>query len=220
LFSIGAAIAVLIIWKDARRPQVVRPVLTVLTTIAIALAAVYPVVAARAWSFDFNDWRGVDGAAYVGDWSPGELAAINWLRENADDDDVLLEQVGCQYQPVYWPPDYIPRLSRMSTFTGVPTIVGWGGTEGQWRAGQQEIRDSIGPREDDMQLMYTNPSDGLFDKYGVTYVVVGKYELEGLDTCDKAIPYPNAAESTFPGPGWDEVFNQDGVKILHRAGAN
>jgi uncharacterized membrane protein len=200
----------------------VKPAIGILTVAAVALAAIYPVLSARAWTEEFADWKGVDGAAFVGDWSSGELAAIEWLREHATDEDVVLEQLGCQYQPNAG----VPRLSRVSTFTGVPTIIGWAGTEGQWRTGQAEIKNSLSKREDDVQVMYLDPQSELLDEYGVTYIYVGKYELEAASeistpgSCEKGIAYPNAAEPTFPGPGWDEVFNQDGVKIFRRAQAN
>jgi YYY domain-containing protein len=221
LFSIGASIGVIIAWRYAQGRQFVKPVLASLTVAGIALAGIYPVVSARAWTFEFADWKGVDGAQYVGDWSEGDLAGFEWLREHASDDDVVLEQVGCQYQPVIWPPQFMPRLSRVSTFTGIPTVLGWGGTEGQWRAGQPELRSLIGQRENDIQAMFLDPTSELIDQYGVDYIFVGKYELEGeTNSCPKAIPYPNAAEPTFPGAGWEEVFNQDEVRIYRRLEGN
>jgi YYY domain-containing protein len=218
LFGIAASIAVVAVWRDQRRSQFVRPALTVLTAAAIALAGIYPILSAKAWTNNFADWKGLDGAAFVSDWSPGELAAIEWLRENASDDDVVLEQLGCSYSPNAG----VPRLSRVSTFTGIPTIIGWAGHEGQWRAGQQDLLNILPQREKDVQSMYSDPESDLLNQYGVNYIYVGKYELEGADSqgCAKAIPYPNAADPSFPGAGWDEVFNEDGVRIYHRAAAN
>lgn len=218
LFAIAASIAAVAIWRDQRRPQLVRPVVTIITTIAIALVAIYPVLSARAWTNDFADWKGLDGAAFISDWSPGELAGIEWLRSHASDDDVVLEQLGCSYQPNA----NVPRLSRASTFTGMPTIIGWRGHEGQWRAGQQDLLDILGKRVKDVQTMYADPESDLFDQYGVTYIYVGKFEIEGSGTtdCPEAKAYPNTAEPSFPGAGWDEVFNQDGIRIYHRASAN
>jgi uncharacterized membrane protein len=104
----------------------------------------------------------------------------------------------------------------------MPTVIGWAGHEGQWRAGQQNLLDIIPQREDDVQAMYSDPESDLLDQYDVTYIYVGKYELDHSETsdCAKAIAYPNAADPSFPGAGWDEVFNQDGVRIYHRATAN
>jgi uncharacterized membrane protein len=217
LFAIAGSIAVAYCWRDTRRPQVVRPVLTTLTIAAIAMASVYPILSARAWTEEYADWKGVDGAAFVGNWSAGELGAIEWLREHASDDDVILEQLGCSYAPNSGE----PRLSRVSTFTGIPTIIGWAGHEGQWRVGQPELKSILGQREDDVQAMYLDPSSELIDQYGVDFIVIGKYELEGaIESCPKAIPYPDAGEPTFPGTGWDEVFNQDSVTIYRRSQVN
>jgi uncharacterized membrane protein len=217
LFGIAASVAIVSIWRDQRRPQLVRPAVTILTIAAVSLAAIYPVISAKAWTNDFQEWNGVDGAAFIEDWSPAESAAIEWLRNHATDDDVVLEQLGCSYQPNA----NMPRLSRASTFTGMPTIVGWAGHEGQWRAGQADLLGILGQREDDVQTMFTDPESDLINDYDVTYIYVGKFEMEGAeDTCRKAIPYPNAAEPTFPGPGWEEVFNQDGVRIFHRSQSN
>jgi uncharacterized membrane protein len=80
----------------------------------------------------------------------------------------------------------------------------------------------LGQRENDVQKMFTDPESELYDQYQVTYIYVGKFEQDGVGEgqCAKAIAYPNTKDSSFPGAGWDEVFNQDGIRIYHRAAGN
>ncbi len=47
--------------------------------------------------------------------------------------------------------EYNAGMSRISTWTGLPTVVGWTGHEGQWR-GNYDIQ---GPRVTQIQEIYT-----------------------------------------------------------------
>ena len=56
-----------------------------------------------------------------GELSPDDLAAMHWLYDNAEDDDVIIEAPGCSYQVNGGIP-----TSGLAAMTGVPTIIGWG----------------------------------------------------------------------------------------------
>ena len=56
--------------------------------------------------------------------APGRLEAIAWLNDHAPADAVVLETVGEDYSRV--------GHARISTFTGLPTVLGWPGHELQW----------------------------------------------------------------------------------------
>ena len=75
---------------------------------------------------------------------------------------------------------------RVSALTGLPTLLGWAGHEGQWR-GNYDVQ---GAREPDIATIYNTPDIEealtLLDKYGITYVYVGplersEYDPRGLD---------------------------------------
>ena len=70
---------------------------------------------------------------------------------------------------------------RVSALTGLPTLLGWAGHEGQWR-GSYEIQ---GAREPDIATIYNTldptVAQTLLREYGVTYVYVGPLEQSKYD---------------------------------------
>ncbi|MFH1085808.1 MAG: hypothetical protein V1772_08620, partial [Chloroflexota bacterium] len=64
----------------------------------------------------------------------------------------------------------------VSAHTGIPTLLGWGGHELQWRGNY----DEPGRREPDIAAIYQNTDAArvaeLLRKYGVHYVYVGPLE--------------------------------------------
>ncbi len=78
----------------------------------------------------------------------------------------MLEATGGSYSEYNW----------VSAHSGVPTLLGWGGHELQWRGNY----DEPGRREPDIAAIYQS-SDlsrraALLDVYGVDYVFVGPLE--------------------------------------------
>ena len=106
--------------------------------------------------------------------SEADVAAIRWLNDHAKPGDIVLEAPGCGYTINSELP-----TSRFSTFTGIPTVIGWNGHETQWRGGQPELLNQIVPRAGDVSSMYGDPdpaTNPLFDQYGITLMVVGDLE--------------------------------------------
>ena len=85
--------------------------------------------------------------------------------EPVDRRDVVLESVGDDYSAF--------GHARISTFTGLPTVLGWPGHELQWG-------HDAGTRRADVARMYeetgANEARALLRRYGVRYVVVGRLE--------------------------------------------
>ena len=100
--------------------------------------------------------------------------------------------------------------------TGVPTIIGWGGHESQWRAGQPELLGQIGVRQGDVAAIYADPASPLVDQYDATLLYVGGYERNGAPGCDLAGPYPSVSDPNFPGPAWEPVFTSGDTVIYRR----
>ena len=119
------------------------------------------------------------------------MAAIAWLDDHAPAGAVVLESVG---------PDYSAfGHARISTFTGLPTVLGWPGHERQWA-------HDVGTREQDVERMYRGgaaEARPLLRRYGVRYVVVGP--IERTDHGDAGVAK------------WDElgrrVFDREGTEV-------
>jgi hypothetical protein len=153
-------------------------------TASIGLLVTYPVLSAYRYTEAYGPahWQGLDGAAYIGETSPDELAALRWLSTHASAADVILEAQSCAYQP--W--GAIPT-ARVSAFTGVPTVLGWANHEGQWRAAQPKFMAQMRARDAAIADIYANPSTSLVQTYGITLLYVGLYEREGVGrTCPTA----------------------------------
>ena len=113
-----------------------------------------------------------DSAIYRGEKEEIDLGydmeAIRWLRENVVGSPVVLEAaIPHQYR---WG-------SRVSTYTGLPTVVGW-----IWHQKQQRGLDRhlVDQRQRQVEFIYsTTDSDLAFDlikKYDVEFIYVGQLE--------------------------------------------
>ena len=211
LFAVATALGIIVLWRELRPRAVARPAIAGFVVVAVLAGLAYPTVASYQWTEHFQTWRGLDGMAYLEDSSADELAAIEWLLDNAGPDDVVLEAAGCSYKTVAG----IPH-NRASAFSGVPTVIGWGWHETQWRNGTAEA-DEIGPRQRDVGVLYDEPTAALLDRYGVTFIYVGVVERKETPGCDEAGPYPAVASPSYPGSDWQQVFASGDVAIYRRA---
>ena len=103
---------------------------------------------------------------------PGDAAVVEYLRANAGAGDVVLEEAGDAYT---W-------SSRIASFSGVPTVLGWANHEAGWRGGWERVLE----RSRDIESIYRDP-DGdraraLLQEYHVTWVVVGERERRRYGT--------------------------------------
>ena len=107
----------------------------------------------------------LDGLAFLRRHHPGEYEAIVWLRDEAPRGRIV-EAVGGSYT------DH----GRISSATGLPTVLGWPGHEHQWRGSTREFDG----RETEVEQIYTESDPalvrGLLETYEVRYVYVGARE--------------------------------------------
>ena len=139
----------------------------------------------------------LDGNAYINNSNADEYAAMQWLNQQPLG--VLAEAVGGSYS----------EFARISTRTGMPTVLGWPGHEGQWRGGYAEV----GSRESDIETLYTTDdwqtALTIIQRYKIRYIYVGNTELVkyqvSLDkfTQNLSLVYANNGVSIFEVP--DEV---------------
>ena len=107
----------------------------------------------------------LDGMAYMRGWYPGDYAAINWINEHISGDPTIVEASDGNY---YW-------YSRVSIYTGLPDVLGWGSREYEQRYGAE-----VFPRQSDVQSFWgeSDPTAALsfLRQYHVAYVYVGQLE--------------------------------------------
>lgn len=129
-----------------------------------AVAAVALVIAPFAVPIGYGTGtHTLDGAAWIADEHPGDAEAIAWLRTQ-EGDLTLVEAVEGDY--TYY--------SRVSSFTGIPAVLGMPFHEQMWR----DDWPTIAQRKNDVQAIYEDPSQSLvlMEKYGVTHLYVGDLE--------------------------------------------
>ncbi len=160
---------------------------------------IYPTLSILNKTNNFTNEPTLNGIHWVSQHRPNDYAAIQWLRKNANDTDVVLEAPGAGYAAYQY-------TGRVSALTGLPTLLGWGGHQSQWRGNY----DEPGRREPDIETLYNttdlNQMHRLLDKYDVTYVYVGPLEQER---------YAPSGLAKF-GITLDTVYEHDGVTIYQR----
>ena len=109
-----------------------------------------------------------DASVYVSQSFKEDFDAICWINENIFGQPVMVEAAGDSYS------DY----ERVSTSTGLPTILGWYVHEWLWRSGT----DILNVRKNAVNTIYTSNNAGevqkVIDDYNVSYIYVGKLEHE------------------------------------------
>ena len=95
-----------------------------------------------------------------------ELQIIREIQKIAEHEDILVEAVGGSYT----------EFGRISSASGVPTVIGWTFHQTQWHGSN----DDFTTREEDVRTIYTSGDQAevlrLVRKYDVTLAVVGPRE--------------------------------------------
>lgn len=164
LFSIASAYAFYdIIDKKYRMKKAVLVILSIL----LVLNSLYLFTGTFARTGEWNGNPGLDGMAFLKKADYGEYDAIFWIEKNLNGAPVILEAPGISYKDT----------SRISSFTGLPTVIGWAGHEYVLR----NDWGKISPRIRDVDIIYDtediNEAIVLLRKYNVSYIYVGNVEL-------------------------------------------
>jgi len=167
LLGISSAFAIYYLGPWTKGRHKVPAALWVAGFVPLLLAGLaYPVFATYGKTNGFVGTPTLDGIAHLEMGQGDDLAAIRWLRANVEGAPVILEATGGSY--TYY--------GRVSAYTGLPTLLGWGGHELQWRGNYQEP----GLREPVIETLYTSPdverTRTLLDEYDIEYVYVGELE--------------------------------------------
>lgn len=138
------------------------------TFILIYMVLSYSIFAINSFYGDLRSYKGLDGVSYLKELHPGDYEAINWLNDNLKGQPVVLEAAGDSYT----------NYARISSNTGLPTVIGWPVHEWLWRG----TYDIVSPRIEDVETIYTSKdikrTQELLKKYNVSYVVISQLERD------------------------------------------
>lgn len=137
----------------------------------LAAGLVYPTI--ELWNktegFAPRDGYSLDGKQDFYVYSANELAAADWLAD---------APLGVMAEAVADSGGSYTTYNLVSTFSGMPTVLGWIGHEAQWRGGYEEM----GSRQNDLRELYSTASweraKAVIDQYNIRYIVVGKLERQ------------------------------------------
>lgn len=173
-----------------------RPVVAGISLLLIAVGLVYTVLAVPARAEELGVPWTLDGAAWLRDSYPADAAAIAWLNANVEGAPVIVEAPGDQHRAYVYE-------GRVSALTGLPTILGWGGHQRQWRGNY----DEPAIREADLAALMTTADEDtarqILDRYDVSYVYIGPLERQR---------YPESGLAKF-GTMFPAVYEAQGVTI-------
>lgn len=166
LWSLAAACGTALLLRELRRLWLSAFALGL--SLLTILALTYPLLGLlnRTNGFDPPSGWTLDGAAHIARADPDEAAAIRWLQGAPPGVAAEAASPGGSYT------DY----ARISTHSGLPTVLGWPGHEAQWRGGYQPQ----GTRLSDIETLYTAAdwvsTLQILRQYDIRYVYVGNLE--------------------------------------------
>ena len=155
----------------------------------------------------------LDGMAYMRGWYPGDYNAITWMNTHIQGDPTIVEASNGNYQ---W-------YGRVSIYTGLPAVLGWGSREYEQRYGGE-----VFPRQDDIQQFWATNDPGaavsFLRQYGVKYIYLGAlertcYVTQGNGACVPMDPGAIAKFQTLEANGMiHAVYSNSDVTIYEVTG--
>ncbi|MBN1921552.1 MAG: hypothetical protein JW892_09925 [Anaerolineae bacterium] len=138
----------------------------------------------------------LDGALWLQQRHPDDWDAISWLNTHVEGRPVIVEVPGDRYRAYVYE-------GRVSAFTGLPALLGWGGHQSQWRGNY----DEPALREAAFEMLFTTTDvtqlRSILVQYDVAYIYIGPEERD-----------------RYPGEDWEEfaalfpvVYQNPGVTI-------
>ncbi|WML66830.1 MAG: hypothetical protein METHP_00289 [Methanoregula sp. SKADARSKE-2] len=174
-------------WLAVRIPVLPSKITAVLLVLVIGGLFLLPPVVS------YNSGYGtgtLDGIAYLNETHPGDAAAINYLRTLPGNEQIVEAEGG----------DY-SYCSRVSSFTGIPAIIGMPFHEFMWRSDDTSWFDT---RKADIKAIYEKPEKTipLMKKYNATLLYVGDSEREKYTV-------------NITRTGLEKVYSAQGTDIYH-----
>ena len=162
----------------------------VLTAVVIAILIAFPFVVIAPVSYAPGT---LDGIAYLEMQRPGDANAIGYLR-SIPGGEILVEAENGDYS----------YYSRVSSFTGIPAVVGQPFHEFMWRGNDDGWYSD---RPADIRAIYEQPEKtvSLMKKYHATLLFVGDPERERYNV-------------TLPATGLEKIYSSRGTDIYRLSG--
>jgi YYY domain-containing protein len=163
VLSLAAAYGIIVLFRHLRGAANV--IFSVVFALVLMVGLTYPALSIFEKTNNFKPPFGytLDDFDRVQRETPDEAAAIVWLRSAPDG--VVAEAVGGAYT----------NYARISVYTGLPTVLGWGNHEDQWRDPALQ-----GTRKDDIPTLYTTndwpATQEIINRYNIRYIFVGNLE--------------------------------------------
>jgi len=140
----------------------------ILSCLFIIPVLIYPYFAIKSYYGDLKTYTGIDGTQYLKTRYPDDYAAINWINTNIKGRPVMVEAQGDSYT------DY----ERISSNTGLPTILGWTVHEWLWRGSYEVPAPRIQEVKDIYESRDLNLTKKILKKYNAQYIYVGGLEYQ------------------------------------------
>lgn len=178
-------------WLSSRTwiPPIPSKVSTILTVLTVTLLFALPFYVAPPVSYGSGT---LDGLAYLKTQHAGDAGGVTFLRTLPGKEIIVEAEKG----------DY-SYYSRISSFTGIPAIIGQPFHEFMWRGNDNGWYSS---RPSDIRAIYEEPerSVSLMKKYNATLLYVGQMERERYTV-------------NLPATGLTQVYSAHGTEIYRLA---
>jgi len=175
--------------SSLRIPPVSGRISAVLTIVVVTILFTLPFVVMAPVSYAPGT---LDGLAYLETQHPGDAGAVAYLR-SLSESEILVEAEKGDYS----------YYSRVSSFTGIPSIIGQPFHEFMWRGNDDGW---FSDRPADIRAIYEQPEKtvSLMRKYNATLLYVGDPERERYTV-------------TLPATGLTGVYSSRGTTIYRLA---
>lgn len=184
-----------------------RPLVAVGLTAVVLSTLTYAPLSAWDWTQGLHTRHGLNGAGYLQRVAPDDAAVIAWIDQHADAGDQIVEAPGCSYINGWGSP-----TSRVSAFTGVPTVIGWVGHESQWRLSEPNLDERLRERVAEAQRILAGEVAPLATN--VDYVIIGELERFGTPSCANSGVVPDDAIERLTAQGWTIAFTHGSATVL------
>ena len=149
----------------------------------------------------YNEISATNTESFIKNALPDDYKAIEWIRSNINQNSIIVEstKMGNSYS----------TSSRISTFTGNPTVVGWIYHEWIWRYNEDySIPQILVSRNRDIKNLYIteniDEAKYVINKYNIDYIYIGQLEYE---------TYPNINLELLKSLG-NIVYNDSDVYLI------
>lgn len=174
-------------WLSSRPeiPTIAARDAAVLTIITVAVLFALPLLGLPVVSYGSGSF---DGLSYLKEQHPGDAGAVAYLRTLTGNEIIVEAEKG----------DY-SYYSRISSFTGIPAVIGQPFHEFMWRGDKTGWYST---RPADIKSMYEEPEKtvALMKKYNATLLYVGDMERERYSV-------------NIPDAGLTQIYSASGTEI-------